>query len=134
MMDAEAIRFRPLYMERVWGGRSLETVYGRKLPAAGVPFGESWELVDRPEAQSLVDGGEFDGESLHSLWANHRETVFGGGRGDRFPLLVKILDAREKLSIQVHPPSSVAARLGGEPKTEMWYIAAAEPANPVFYS
>ena len=118
-MSAEPIRFRPLYMERVWGGRSLETVYGRDLPKADVPFGESWELVDRPEAQSVVDGGEFDGKTLHDLWTDHREEVFGGGEGERFPLLVKILDAREKLSIQVHPPAGVAEKLGGEPKTEM---------------
>jgi mannose-6-phosphate isomerase len=114
-------------MERVWGGRSLQTVYGRELPQADVPYGESWELVDRPEAQSVVDGGEFDGKSLQDLWRDHREEVFGGGEGERFPLLVKILDAREKLSIQVHPPSGVAEELGGEPKTEMWYIAAADP-------
>ena len=62
-MNAEPIRFRPLYMERVWGGRSLETVYGRELPAADVPFGESWEMVDRPEEQSVVDGGEWDGKT-----------------------------------------------------------------------
>ena len=112
-MDAEPIRFRPLYMERVWGGRSLETVYGRDLPAPSVPYGESWELVNRPEAQSVVDGGEHDGETLHSLWIDHREAVFGAGHlGERFPLLVKILDAREKLSIQV--PSSSRSR--GRPR------------------
>lgn len=134
-MSAEPIRFHPLYMERVWGGRSLETVYRRTLPAAEVAFGESWELVDRPEAQSVVDGGEHDGRTLHELWADHRESVFGGGGGgggERFPLLVKILDARDKLSIQVHPPASVAAELGGEPKTEMWYIAAAEPGAELY--
>ena len=123
----QPIRFKPLYMERVWGGRSLETVYGRELPEKDVPFGESWELVDRPEAQSVVDGGDFDGKTLGELWSDHRDEVFGGGEGERFPLLVKILDAREKLSIQVHPPESVAGQLGGEPKTEMWYIAHAEP-------
>ncbi len=125
-MSAEPIVFQPLYMERVWGGRSLESVYGRELPAADVPFGESWELVDRPEAQSVVVGGEHDGKSLNQLWNAQREEIFGGGDGERFPLLVKILDAREKLSIQVHPPADIAEELGGEAKTEMWYIAAAE--------
>ncbi|MFT5413433.1 MAG: mannose-6-phosphate isomerase [Verrucomicrobiales bacterium] len=127
MSISKPIRFRPLYMQRVWGGRSLEAVYGRELPATEVPFGESWELVDRPEAQSVVDGGELDGLSLHDLWSDHRDAIFGRGEGERFPLLVKVLDAREKLSIQVHPPAGVAEALGGEPKTEMWYIADAEP-------
>ena len=125
-MSAEPITFHPLYMERVWGGRSLESTYGRKLPSDGTPYGESWELVDRPEAQSIVAGGEHEGKSLNGLWQQHRKEIFGGGEGERFPLLVKILDARDKLSIQVHPPAGVAERLGGEPKTEMWYIADAE--------
>lgn len=125
-MNDEPIRFRPIYMERVWGGRSLENVYGRSLPEDCGPIGESWELVDRPEAQSVVDGGVFDGKTLQELWTDHRDEVFGGGEGERFPLLVKILDAREKLSVQVHPPEALAESLGGEPKTEMWYIAAAD--------
>ncbi|MGI9243505.1 MAG: type I phosphomannose isomerase catalytic subunit [Verrucomicrobiales bacterium] len=132
MMESEPIRFRPLYMERVWGGRSLENVYGRELPEADVPIGESWEMVDRPEAQSLVEGGEFHGKSLHELWTEHRESIFGGGEGERFPLLVKILDAREKLSVQVHPPEAAASSLGGEPKAEIWYIADAEPEASLY--
>jgi len=123
----EPIRFRPLYMQRVWGGRSLETVYGRELPDPELSFGESWEMVDREGEQSVVDGGDYDGMTLGELWREHRGAIFGGGEGERFPLLVKILDARDKLSIQVHPPAGVAAGLGGEPKTEMWYIAEAEP-------
>ena len=123
------LHFTPLAMERVWGGRLLETRFHRPLPDPIKPFGESWEVVDRPEAQSLVADGPWSGLSLHELWNDHREDVFGSGLEDRerFPLLVKILDAREDLSIQVHPPAHLAESLGGEPKTEMWYIAAAEP-------
>ena len=125
------LTFHPLVMERVWGGRSLETEYGRTLPKAGVPYGESWELVDRAGEQSVVTGGPFENRSLHDLWTNHREPLFGGGSvgnpSERFPLLIKILDARDTLSIQVHPPASIAPELGGEPKTEMWVIAHAEP-------
>ncbi|MEM0897422.1 MAG: type I phosphomannose isomerase catalytic subunit [Verrucomicrobiota bacterium] len=124
----EPIVFQPLYMDRVWGGRKLESVYGRDLPSSGTAYGESWELVDREAEQSIVTGGEFDGMTLHGLWSHERERVFGvenDGNG-RFPLLVKILDARDRLSIQVHPPEEVAERLGGEPKTEMWFIADAE--------
>lgn len=112
-------------MERVWGGRELERVYGRQLPDATSPFGESWELVDRENEQSIVDEGPHAGTSLHELWANHREEIFGEGFDDqaRFPILIKVLDARDDLSIQVHPPVDLATDLGGEPKTEMWFIA-----------
>lgn len=121
--------FEPIAMERVWGGRKLETHFQRSLPDPAVPYGESWEVVDREEAQSVVSAGPLTGMTMHELWSTRREEIFGTGlpASERFPLLVKILDAREDLSIQVHPPESDAARLGGEPKTEMWYIAAAAP-------
>lgn len=129
------ITFTPVYMERVWGGRHLETIFGRTLPE-GKRVGESWEVVDRPEAQSVVSsGGPWHGMTLHQLWSEHRGEVFGEryrNRAGRFPLLVKLLDAVEPLSVQVHPPVENAAQLGGEPKTEMWYIAAAEPDAVVY--
>lgn len=120
--------FKPMVMERVWGGRMLETHFGRSLPQAEVPYGESWEVVDRVEAQSVVAEGPYAGRTLHELWSEQREELFGDGlpSSERFPLLVKILDAREDLSIQVHPPAALAEEWGGEPKTEMWYMAAAE--------
>ena len=121
------ITFHPLYMTRVWGGRSLESIYQRDLPDSQ-PYGESWEITDRQGEQSLVSSGDFAGKTLHELWKNHREEIFGEGlTGDRFPLLIKILDARDDLSIQVHPPKEVAAGLGSDPKTEMWYIAGRDP-------
>lgn len=119
------LRFQPLYQTRIWGGRRLETVLGRALPDA-LPYGESWELCDRTEHQSLVVGGEYEGLSLHDLWTQHREEVFGKRYANhtaaRFPMLLKVLDCEDVLSLQVHPPASVAAQLGGEPKTEMWYV------------
>ena len=126
------ITFQPLYMPRVWGGRALETTYSRALPDAQ-PYGESWEISDRSCEQSEVITGEFAGATLHDLWKGQREQIFGSGlKGERFPLLMKILDARDDLSIQVHPPASVASRLGGEPKTEMWYIAEALPDSRLY--
>ncbi|MDA7880800.1 class I mannose-6-phosphate isomerase [Akkermansiaceae bacterium] len=128
----EPITFAPLYMTRVWGGRSLERVYHRQLPD-GQPYGESWEMSDREEEQSIVNHGPFAGKSLHDLWTNHREELFGPGlTGERFPLLIKILDARDDLSIQVHPPVELAAELGGEAKTEMWYIADCDPGAKLY--
>ena len=121
-------------MDRVWGGRRLESVYSRALPEPETPFGESWEIVDRAGEQSIVRDGPHAGLSLHDLWSKHREEIFGPGlpAGERFPLLIKILDARDDLSIQVHPPAAVAPELDGEPKTEMWFIAAAEPGAKLY--
>ena len=94
------------------------------FPRSGPPqnrIGESWEIVDRSEAQSVVAGGPLRGKTLHELWTQHRKEIFGDvPNTSRFPLLIKILDAQEKLSLQVHPPENVASRLGGEPKSEFW--------------
>jgi mannose-6-phosphate isomerase len=126
------LTFEPIFMERMWGGRRLESEFGKKLPAEK-RIGESWEIVDRPEAQSVVANGPLRGKTLHDLWTQDRGEIFGD-RPDasRFPLLVKLLDAHAKLSLQVHPPEEVASKLGGEPKTEFWYIAAAEPGAELY--
>jgi mannose-6-phosphate isomerase len=119
-------------MERIWGGRKLAELFGKTLPT-NKRIGESWEIVDRPEAQSVVARGPLKGKTLHELWTEYREEIFGETRAlPRFPLLVKLLDAHEKLSLQVHPPEKVAERLGGEPKTEFWYVAAADPGAELF--
>lgn len=122
-------------MERIWGGRRLESELGKKLPAKK-RIGESWEIVDREEAQSVVTSGPLKGKTLHELWNYHRKEIFGekavSSSSPRFPLLIKLLDAEEKLSLQVHPPADVAARLGGEPKTEFWYVARAEPGAELY--
>jgi mannose-6-phosphate isomerase len=124
----ELLRFQPLYQERVWGGRALETTLGRTLPA-GAPIGESWEIVDRAEAQSVAASGPHAGHSLRSILARHSLDIMGPGwrPGAAFPILVKWLDCRERLSLQVHPPAAVASELKGEPKTENWYIAHTAP-------
>jgi mannose-6-phosphate isomerase len=130
----DPLTFRPIYMERVWGGRELERVYGRTLPDPRRPFGESWEIVDRQHEQSIVDHGPLEGTPLHDLWMDRREEIFGEGFGGhpRFPVLLKVLDARDDLSIQVHPPAHLAADLGGEPKTEMWFIADCVPGAKLY--
>jgi len=131
----EPITFSPLHKERVWGGRKLESVFARELPHPQRPFGESWEIVDRGEDQSLVDSGPLAGQSLHHLWNARRDGIFGSGYADlpaEFPILIKILDAREDLSVQVHPPAGLADSLNGEPKTEMWFIADREPGAKLY--
>src|ERR1700720_4762565 len=128
----DPLTFEPIFMERMWGGRKLETEFGKKLPA-NKRIGESWEIVDRPEAQSVVTSGPLKGKTLHELWADYRNEIFGNlADAPRFPLLIKLLDAGEKLWLQVHPSEKIAGKLGGEPKTECWYVAAADPGAEIF--
>ena len=96
-----ALIFEPIFMERIWGGRRLESEFGKKLPP-DIKIGESWEIVDRPEAQSVVRNGPLRGKTLHELWTQDRQEIFGDVPDTlRFPLLAKLIDAQEKLSLQV---------------------------------
>ncbi len=128
--------FEPIYQQRPWGGRMMQSLLGRELPADGARYGESWEICDRENEQSYTRLANGQRMSLHELWTSRREEVFGPALLDhpstRFPLLLKILDASEVLSIQVHPPQSVAELLGSESKTEMWYVAAAKPGAKLY--
>jgi mannose-6-phosphate isomerase len=127
------LKFKPIFKERVWGGHKLRELYGKSLPA-NLSIGESWEVSDRPGDVSVIINGPFAGKDLHWLLEHHGEELLGevSPQSGRFPLLIKILDAGEKLSLQVHPPAAKAAELGGEPKTELWYIAAADPAAELY--
>ena len=126
------LTFEPIFMERIWGGRELERLFGKKLPA-NVRIGESWEIVDRAEAQSIVRDGPLRGKTLHELWTKDRHEIFGDVTDSpRFPLLAKLIDAREKLSLQVHPPAAVAKKLGSEPKTELWYVVDATQGAEIY--
>lgn len=126
------LTFRPIFMERIWGARRIEAEFGKKLPP-NVKIGESWEIVDRPEAQSIVANGPLKGKTLHDLWTQDRQSIFGNvAEAPRFQLLIKLLDAHERLSLQVHPPEKVASILGGEAKTEFWYVTAADSGAELF--
>lgn len=127
------LTFHPIYKERIWGGRKLEELYGKKLQP-GIPVGEAWEISDRPGDISVVANGPLAGTDLHALMQQFGQKLMGSRQPykGRFPLLIKILDAREKLSLQVHPPAAKAEALGGEPKTEMWYIADADPGADLY--
>ena len=122
-------KFQPILVERIWGGTALAK-YGKAIPT-GKRIGETWEISDRPEAQSVVANGPDAGQTLRQLIETQgAAAIIGRARppgAPRFPLLIKLLDARDRLSLQVHPPAALAALLGGEPKTEMWYILDAAP-------
>lgn len=127
------LTFKPIFKERVWGGRRIESLFSKALPAS-VPIGESWEISDRPDDASEIANGPLAGRSLRWLMENHASEVLGESRSDvkAFPLLVKILDCTDKLSLQVHPPEGKAKELGGEPKTEMWCFVDAAPDADIF--
>lgn len=120
--------FQPLFKERVWGGRNLDRLYQKPLPADKL-IGESWEMADRPGDASVIANGPLAGNTLRWLMEHHRQAVLGNNAAPAgpFPLLVKILDAQETLSVQVHPPAGIADTMGGEPKTEVWIITDATP-------
>ena len=126
------IKFQPLYQKRVWGGRNLELQLDRTLPENSI-IGESWEIVDRSNIQSIVKEGGYKGSSLRELLLHHSAVIMGPiwDPNCPFPVLVKWLDCRERLSLQVHPPLEVANRLHGEPKDEAWFIAYAEKNSSI---
>lgn len=130
------LQFQPVYKDYIWGGNKIALHYQRNLPP-GV-YAESWEIADRPEGMSVVVNGPLAGRDLFSLMKLYGEKLTGhAGRVasrpcDEFPLLVKIIDAKEKLSVQVHPDEAGIKDVSGDPKTEMWYVLAAEPGAEVY--
>src|SRR5687768_12907 len=132
-------KFKPRFVEKLWGGRKIETVLGKPLPA-GTQIGESWELYDFPPG--VVDGssgwisseianGPLAGRTLHEILTDLPDELLGDvkpvGAHGQFPVLVKFLDAREDLSVQVHPDQDYAnTHPGAHLKTEAWYVVQAD--------
>ena len=128
------LTFRPIPIKRIWGGSKLNS-YGKKL-SSGIAIGELWEVVDREDAQSIVHYGPLQGYTLNVLWQNHREEIFGSHlmnfSSPRFPILCKLLDVQECLSIQVHPPEWVAKALNVASKSEVWYFLDTVPGARIY--
>lgn len=123
--------FQPYYKPVMWGGGNLKKILNRVLPTdAKEPIGEAWELCDRDDVQSVVENGSFAGKTITELVQEYPVELLGSKfTGGRFPLLIKIIDAGQKLSLQVHPDETACEVLGNgaQPKTEMWYIIHADP-------
>jgi mannose-6-phosphate isomerase len=122
----------PVHKEHLWGGRRIAATYARTIPLERC--GESWEVADRPEGMSVVANGPLAGATLHDLVVRLGASLIGRdvGPSGRFPLLIKVIDANERLSVQVHPDDASAALHGGEPKTEAWYVLGAAPGAAVY--
>ncbi len=144
MTDPYVLTFEPILKEKVWGGRRLARL--GKVLVPGVDVGESWEIADLAStsssgggggaARSIIANGPLAGSSLHDAMALWGEGLLGGAEpsdAGGFPLLVKFLDAREHLSVQVHPsPAYARAHPGAHLKTECWYVVDAEPGSVIF--
>jgi mannose-6-phosphate isomerase len=132
-MKAYPLKFKPIYKQRIWGGQKLREVFGKDLPS-GQKIGESWELSDLPEDKSEITNGELAGQTLHEAVKRFPKEITGDESfALPFPLLIKLLDAEDILSVQVHPDEQTCKRLGeGEPKTECWYIIAVEPGAVIY--
>jgi len=127
----EPLFLQSVLQEKIWGGTRLGSVFGYDLPSDKV--GEYWAISAHPHGVSTVENGEFAGKKLDDLWANNRE-LFGNATGDVFPLLTKILDAEDWLSVQVHPDDAYGLKHEGElGKTECWYIIDAQPGAQIIY-
>lgn len=130
------LKFRPIYKERIWGGHKIETVFGKSLPADKL-IGESWELSGVGGDVSVVSAGALKGNNLQELIEVYMGDLVGDAvyekYGDEFPLLIKLIDADDNLSIQVHPDDALAAeRHNAFGKTEMWYVVGHEPGAELY--
>jgi|CXWL01.1.fsa_nt_gi mannose-6-phosphate isomerase len=128
-MNPYPLIFEPIFKSRVWGGRRIEKQLRKRIPPG--PIGESWELADLENDQSVVAVGPAKGKTLSQMVALWGDGLLGRAKlvDGRFPLLLKFLDAEKPLSVQVHPSEAAARRLGGEVriKNEAWYVIDASP-------
>lgn len=131
----EILKFNPILKPLPWGGRRLESLLNKILPD-DKPYGESWEIVDLPSDQSVVNEGSLKGMTLGSIIKKNERELLGNARllDGHFPLLFKFIDANNTLSVQVHPDEESCKKIGGgaRPKTEAWYILHAEPGAKLY--
>lgn len=129
------LRFEPIFQPRIWGGRRLADLFGRPLPDSE-PIGEAWVLSDRADFPSRVADGPLKGQTLRQVLASDAKRILGrhADRYPRFPLLLKFLDARETLSVQVHPSDRHTELLpqGERGKTEAWVVLEVEPHSRIY--
>ena len=123
--------FASVYKDYPWGGRRIAHVYKRNVPS-GI-CAESWEVSAHSDGMSIVEGGAYAGETLRALCAKQGSALLGTRIGSGpFPLLIKLIDARKRLSLQVHPDDEAASEYGGEAKTEAWILLDADADAAVF--
>lgn len=131
-MTQKIIKFEPIYKEKIWGGRKLESL-GRTIPAGKI--GESWEISDFGKDISVIQNGSLKGKTLRDCFHSYKEEIFGlAFKNEKsFPLLVKMIDAEDKLSVQVHPDDYYSSNFDPENKgkKECWIILAAQKESQI---
>ncbi len=130
----QPIRLSPAFKDYLWGGRRLIEDFNKNSDLDIVA--ESWELSTHPDGSSIICGGEFDGMAFRDFIEKYGKDVLGTTalQFDRFPVLIKFIDAKEKLSVQVHPDDTYALEKDGEyGKTEMWYVMASDEGSSLYY-
>lgn len=133
-MYSEPIFLKPVFQERIWGGRKLKTEYDYEIPSDKT--GEAWVISAHPNGPSVIENGPLKGKTLKEAWEKNGELFNKTTDNDEaYPLLVKILDANADLSVQVHPDDTYAREVEGQPygKTECWYVLAAEPGAEIVF-
>ena len=143
-MSLYPLKFKPRFVEKIWGGRKLQTVLGKQVPE-GKSIGESWELYDFPPGivdqsgqwvSSEIANGPLAGRTLHSVVQEYGPALHGDAQlinCEQFPILIKFLDAREDLSLQVHPDETYArCNPGCHLKTEAWYVLENDPGARLY--
>ena len=129
-MTLYPLTFAPIYRDYLWGGTKI----AKRFQRSDVPqcCAESWEVSGHKEGVSVVEHGAWKGQTLADICAREGTAVLGDAcESKQFPLLIKLIDAKERLSVQVHPNDESAERYGGEAKTEMWYVLDAEPGAKI---
>lgn len=129
-------KFNPIYKEILWGGKRIGEYFDREIPSGNIA--ESWELSCRDDGMSVIRNGEYSGTELSKLICEYKEQILGTKIYEKyglyFPLLVKIIDANDKLSVQVHPDDEYAKLIGeNNGKNEMWYILDAKDDAKLIY-
>jgi len=125
-VKAYPLKFKPIFKQRIWGGQKLREFFGKDIPPSE-KIGESWELADLPNDKSVIANGELAGQTLNLAISKYPKEIAGDESfAGPFPLLIKLLDAQDILSVQVHPDEQTCRQMGtGQPKTECWYIISA---------
>ena len=127
----EPLFLKGVLQEKIWGGTKLRDEFGYDLPSETT--GEHWSISAHPNGPATVKNGEHAGKTLTELWASHRD-LFGHQEGEVFPLLTKIIDAKNDLSVQVHPDDEYGLANEGElGKTECWYVLAADEGAEIVF-
>lgn len=132
MTELYPMHLAPVSKEILWGGHKLKDDYNKT--ASFEKLAESWELTVRPDGMNIIANGKYAGMTLGVFLEMAGKSVVSAGDSNRFPLLIKFIDAADRLSIQVHPDNEYALREENElGKTEMWYIVEAEPGAQLVY-